>query len=535
VSELFRHDAVLCCSAKAPPDGCGIMSGHAYGLLAACEVPLRRLLPQPPPGPSQTTERLVCVRNPWGSGQEWAGAFSDADAGSWAGVDWARVPAETGRLLGRHGRGGGRANEAGAGRLAEATEPDGMWWMSLADFRGCFSSLDICRVFESMAGWTVHNVASEWAAETAPGGGQWHLFPQFQLKVRPGSGVTTVVSCLSQTSRRVAGADYSLGLCPIVASHRPGGFTEGAVATAGGAAGGAATLARQPPVRQLGFGAADVCHELVFRRARYSTATVPVDSAAAAAAAAAAAGGGGGGGGGGSGGGAPVLLSVVAALSGDGLSARGGGGSEPFSLVVCTDGPSELRMVPNSQRPHCPQCKQVLTLPWSSFEGEGGGGGGGGDSVVRVHRSCADAFRVGRADRCLQCSEPVCAIEGRFDGRYYTIEGKGKVHSECHGEYKMATADACIHCHGPVMAIEGRFDGRFYTIDATDCDAGGLVHSECYPEYHQADIERQAEKCVHCSEPVCAIEGRFDGQYYALDEGRVHAECWTAFQEEQDQ
>jgi hypothetical protein len=41
---------------------------------------------------------------------------------------------------------------------------------------------------------------------------------------------------------------------------------------------------------------------------------------------------------------------------------------------------------------------------------------------------------------CLQCSEPMCEIEGRFSGRSYTIEGSGEVHSECHTAFKNAAA-----------------------------------------------------------------------------------------------
>ena len=63
----------------------GIIPNHAYGILRALEVKLV----------GGKSAKLVQVRNPWGRGLEWDGAWSDADS------SWTRVAPESQRLLGR--------------------------------------------------------------------------------------------------------------------------------------------------------------------------------------------------------------------------------------------------------------------------------------------------------------------------------------------------------------------------------------------------------------------------------------------------
>ena len=63
--------ATVCCSMSGGVEALhpmGIMSGHAYGVLNVCEIEV-----------GGTTERLMHIRNPWGGGAEWTGAWSDND------------------------------------------------------------------------------------------------------------------------------------------------------------------------------------------------------------------------------------------------------------------------------------------------------------------------------------------------------------------------------------------------------------------------------------------------------------------------
>jgi hypothetical protein len=190
-----------------------------------------------------------------------------------------------------------------------------------------------------------------------------------------------------------------------------------------------------------------------------------------------------------------------------------------------------------AKAPKCTHCQEPLCEIVGKFEGryyeiEGKG---------RVHSECHGAFVQARAERCLHCEGPVCEVEGRFSGRYFSIgdDGgdaengmpenamhskrpgeKGKVHGECYESHCVAKAEKCLHCRGPVHPIEGKFCGKYYTLDA------GKVHSEC----HHAFVQATADKCLHCQEPVCQIEGRFEGRYFAIEgEGKVHSECHRAF------
>lgn len=71
----------------------------------------------------------------------------------------------------------------------------------------------------------------------------------------------------------------------------------------------------------------------------------------------------------------------------------------------------------------------------------------------------------------------MCKVEGKFDGRFMEVEGKGKVHGECYAAYQVAAAPRCLHCGEPVAKVQGKFDGRYYEAD------GGKVHGECWAKY----------------------------------------------------
>ena len=101
LNSLLDEGAVVCCSRQADAIRRGIIPNHAYGILRALEV---RLVGGKP-------AKLVQVRNPWGRGLEWDGAWSDADS------SWTRVAPESQRLLGRN---------VGTGQQVS----DGTWWPS---------------------------------------------------------------------------------------------------------------------------------------------------------------------------------------------------------------------------------------------------------------------------------------------------------------------------------------------------------------------------------------------------------------------
>jgi len=62
-------------------------------------------------------------------------------------------------------------------------------------------------------------------------------------------------------------------------------------------------------------------------------------------------------------------------------------------------------------------------------------------------------FRIGKADKCEYCNEPIVKIEGKFTGAYYTSDKNGKVHGECWHDYQVEHAEKCKYCNGPLMKI----------------------------------------------------------------------------------
>ena len=154
LNSLLDEGAVVCCSRQADAIRRGIIPNHAYGILRALEV---RLV-------GGKSAKLVQVRNPWGRGLEWDGAWSDADS------SWTRVAPESQRLLGRN---------VGTGQQVS----DGTWWMTVADWQANFHRLECCRHLELLPEWTVHAVVGEWQPESTETG-QWHLFPQYHLQAQ---------------------------------------------------------------------------------------------------------------------------------------------------------------------------------------------------------------------------------------------------------------------------------------------------------------------------------------------------------------
>ncbi|CAE7506301.1 Capn9 [Symbiodinium sp. CCMP2456] len=96
--ECASTGGVLGCGSKGKWEQ-GIAPLHAYTVLGLCQIRA-----------AGAVEKLVHIRNPWGSGREWKGRFSDGDAA------WKEVTVEEKERLGVRSR------------------KDGTWYMSFDDF-----------------------------------------------------------------------------------------------------------------------------------------------------------------------------------------------------------------------------------------------------------------------------------------------------------------------------------------------------------------------------------------------------------------
>jgi len=90
----------------------GLVAFHCYSLIACKEV---------------DGKRLVLLRNPWGNGKEWNGAWSDGSK------EWKE-----------------HANIARA--LDYAPAPDGLFWMEWTDFHKTFTDVNVCPTDMRVAG-----------------------------------------------------------------------------------------------------------------------------------------------------------------------------------------------------------------------------------------------------------------------------------------------------------------------------------------------------------------------------------------------
>ena len=68
---------------------------------------------------NQGTERLVCLRNPWGPSNEWNGAWSDK-SDLWDQISDDQID------------------------KSKMDDGDGLFWMSINDFFGIFEKVSIC-------------------------------------------------------------------------------------------------------------------------------------------------------------------------------------------------------------------------------------------------------------------------------------------------------------------------------------------------------------------------------------------------------
>jgi hypothetical protein len=118
IAEPAEQSKTVPTDSKETELGNGLVTGHAYSLLRAVQLPASAC-----PG-SAAPLTLLCLRNPWGRG-EWKGAFSDGDAASWSPLVRSAV---------------GYQPAASAARA-----DDGLFWMTASDFSRVFSRVFFMR------------------------------------------------------------------------------------------------------------------------------------------------------------------------------------------------------------------------------------------------------------------------------------------------------------------------------------------------------------------------------------------------------
>jgi calpain len=472
---LIAEGATVCCSRKSSgkgdgPNGekesdCGIFCNHAYGVLQAKNI--------------KGVARLVQIRNPWGGGIEWNGRWSDNDH-----TNWSRVSAEVRQRL---------------GISSNPTDPDGTWWMDIKDFWANFHIIETCRPIPRLPNWVTHRVSSTWNEDTGKGG-QPHLNPQFHLSIEPwpqGEKVTVVVN-LGQVSKRVT--NDQLGIAPMavsgveevgkrviktsknrvldVSSYTCGRFmtcefeanvSDFPLAIIAGVFGeGVASLANKH--EEIDFDLTVSTKDVSSHLTVVSDAELPKC----------------------------CVCQEILTLPWSEHSTEGEGSSDIIhsacnfqykinkapGCTVCGEAVIGSYYTVEGGRCHsegdcyqqhkersatkCLHCNGPVCKVEGKFCGEYFDLDGG----EKVHAECYNAYQDATADRCIHCNEAVL-------GSYYTLD-EGKCHAECYEPFKENTAEKCMHCQGPVMAIEGRFDGRFYNMDGK-----GKVHSECWTDFNK--------------------------------------------------
>jgi len=432
INNLLEEQASICCSkhgdgAKGErEEDSGIISNHAYGILRAVEFRDRGI-------------RLVQIRNPWGSGVEWNGRFSDGDSRSWA-----MLSDRERSMLG----GGG----------CDPTEKDGTWWMLVEDLKRHYSTIGACRPILRLDRWTRHLLVSSWNKETGCGG-QLHLNPQVHLELMGGGrgqDLVKVLVCLTQVSKRVS--SDNLGIHPLICGgvekvgervlkvtgdsrlHKMDAYTTSRNATVeieckrsdfplcvvAGVFGGG--------VGELASGAREANFEMSVCVKDQKTKMVLV------------------------GGDLPECRVCKKALKLPWVEHDGG-------VIVhskCSDAYKE------QTADKCLECGKGLV---GSFYREDGG---------KVHADvCHERWRERNADKCSVCGKAVL-------GSHFPVDG-GKVHDgACIEIHRERSADKCSSCGKAVM-------GSFFTID------GGKIHDGACIEAHR---ERTAAKCIVCKKAV---------------------------------
>eukprot|EP01062_Namystynia_karyoxenos_P069836 TRINITY_DN65276_c0_g1_i1.p1 TRINITY_DN65276_c0_g1~~TRINITY_DN65276_c0_g1_i1.p1 ORF type:complete len:915 (+),score=226.77 TRINITY_DN65276_c0_g1_i1:91-2745(+) len=155
----------------------GLVAGHAYTLIQA----------EAWTAPSGTVHHLVKIRNPWGTGKEWDGAFSDGDP-VWDGTTEAHR----------------RLRQQCSKSIGEGLRTDGTWWMTVGDLKAYFGGGGAC--YTNLGWWDMRFKTS---LTDSVGGGDWGNAasrPVHCVELSPSADCEAVVWAV-QTDRRGLPAD----------------------------------------------------------------------------------------------------------------------------------------------------------------------------------------------------------------------------------------------------------------------------------------------------------------------------------------
>lgn len=159
----------------------GLLKGHSYSVTKTYTM---------------GTTKLIRLRNPWGDGIEWNGAWSDRSQ------EWQAIP------------------KAQRKQLGLTIDNDGEFWMDFEDFLRYFDRVEICNLSPdplddteaSKRGWQVSTIDGEWVKGSTSGGcidymESFWTNPQYVIHLdKPDSddpsGMCTIVVALMQKFRR---------------------------------------------------------------------------------------------------------------------------------------------------------------------------------------------------------------------------------------------------------------------------------------------------------------------------------------------
>ncbi|XP_053677963.1 calpain-B-like [Anopheles nili] len=192
----FEQGSLFACNLKSDPTGQnvstkdGLLRGHSYSITKVHTVP----------GMQQDGAhvRLLRIRNPWGTGVEWNGRWSDKSR------EWKAL------------------HSADRKRIGLTIENDGEFWIELSDFMAHFDRLEVCHLSPDMHSvedetatptpnryrWEVSALDGQWISDTTAGGNvsyldTFPLNPQYTIHVQEGTSGSGAVIALMQKYRRV--------------------------------------------------------------------------------------------------------------------------------------------------------------------------------------------------------------------------------------------------------------------------------------------------------------------------------------------
>jgi len=168
--KAFDRGSLMGCSIDADPNKVeaelsnGLIMGHAYSVTSVklADIATPRMTGQIP---------MVRIRNPWGNGSEWTGAWSDGSK------EWSLL------------------SEDEKIELGIQMEDDGEFWMSFQDFTDNFQKLEICNLgpdsldegdLADKKRWECHKTHAGWVKRVSAGGCRNYLEtfwtnPQFRM------------------------------------------------------------------------------------------------------------------------------------------------------------------------------------------------------------------------------------------------------------------------------------------------------------------------------------------------------------------